>query len=478
MVFSSIQFLFVFLPALVAIYVICPLQARRYLLIAASIFFYAWGADKFALVVLASTLCDWALARLIEVDRERGDLRSARLLLAGSIAQNLGLLVYFKYCGFFVENLTRALSDLGIGQASSLSIALPIGISFMTFEKMSYTIDVWRGDVQARRNPVDVLMFVFFFPRAIAGPIVRLREIQGQLGTSSRRLSLDGFVEGSTRFAHGLAKKVIVADTMAPIADAAFARGDGITTKEAWVGALAYTLQIYFDFSGYSDMAIGLGRMFGFTLPENFNRPYSAVSMTDFWRRWHMTLSRWFRDYVYIPLGGNRGGGLRTYGNLVAVFIVTGLWHGAAWTFVIWGGYHGMLLLIERVTGQRPIGDGAVSLVWARRAVTLMLVIVGWIIFRAPNFSGAVHFLRAMVLPTGNGMSRDVSIVLGPRALLVGAFALAVFLLPRQLVIGRLFTSGRTRFVNPLRVAELAILPVTLLLVLSSQFSPFLYFRF
>ena len=261
MVFSSIQFLFVFLPALVAIYVICPLQARRYLLIAASIFFYAWGADKFALVVLASTLCDWALARLIEVDRERGDLRSARLLLAGSIAQNLGLLVYFKYCGFFVENLTRALSDLGIGQASSLSIALPIGISFMTFEKMSYTIDVWRGDVQARRNPVDVLMFVFFFPRAIAGPIVRLREIQGQLGTSSRRLSLDGFVEGSTRFAHGLAKKVIVADTMAPIADAAFARGDGITTKEAWVGALAYTLQIYFDFSGYSDMAIGLGRL-------------------------------------------------------------------------------------------------------------------------------------------------------------------------------------------------------------------------
>ena len=478
MVVSSIPFLFVFLPVLVVLYALCPLVARRYLLIAASLFFYAWGADRFALVVVGSALADWALARLIETDRERGDLRSARLLLLAAIGQNLGLLFYFKYCGFFVENATRALSAIGISHPRGLEIALPIGISFMTFEKMSYVIDVWRGDVEARRNPVDVLLFVLLFPRAIAGPIVRLREIQGQLGASSRRLSLDGFVEGSTRFAHGLAKKVIVADSMAPIADTAFLRGDQITTKEAWIGALAYTLQIYFDFSGYSDMAIGLGRMFGFTLPENFNRPYSAVSVTDFWRRWHMTLSRWFRDYVYLPLGGNRAGGLRTYGNLVAVFVVTGLWHGAAWTFLIWGAYHGLLLLIERVTGQRPVGDGAVGFAWIRRTITLVLVIVGWVLFRATSFPDALHFLRAMFVPTGGGVGRDVSIELGPWRELVGLAALAVVFLPRRIVVGRSLISGPSRFLVPLRVVELAAFPVTLVLALSSQFSPFLYFRF
>ena len=478
MVFSSIPFLFVFLPALVVFYALCPLVARRYLLIAASLFFYAWGAGGYALVVVASALFDWALARGIESARNQDERRRARLFLAGAISQNLGLLVYFKYSGFFVENVTRAFSGVGLGHPRGLAVALPIGISFMTFEKMSYVIDVWRGDVSARRNPVDVLLFVLLFPRAIAGPIVRLREIQGQLGASSRRLSLDGFVEGSTRFAHGLAKKVIVADTMAPIADAAFGRGDAVTTKEAWVGALAYTLQIYFDFSGYSDMAIGLGRMFGFTLPENFNRPYSAVSVTDFWRRWHMTLSRWFRDYVYIPLGGSRTGGLRTYGNLVAVFLVTGLWHGAAWTFVIWGGYHGVLLLIERVTHQRSVGDGPISLVWVRRAVTLLLVIVGWVVFRAATFPDAVHYLHAMLVPTGDGMGRDVSIVLGPRSLSIAGLALTVVLLPRRFVIGRVLTSGRSPLANALRVAEFAALPITLLLALSSQFSPFLYFRF
>jgi alginate O-acetyltransferase complex protein AlgI len=477
-VFSSTQFLFGFLPLLVFAYVVCPIWARRYLLIAASLFFYAWGADRFALVVVGSALADWALARLIELDRERGDLRSARLLLIASIVQNLGLLFYFKYSGFFVENVTQAFAELGIGRVRALEIALPIGISFMTFEKISYVVDVSRGDVRARQNPVDVLLFVLLFPRAIAGPIVRLREIQHQLGIPSRRLSLDGFFEGATRFAHGLAKKVIIADSMAPLADAAFGRGDSVTTQEAWIGVIAYTLQIYFDFSGYSDMAIGLARMFGFTLPENFNHPYSAVSVTDFWRRWHMTLSRWFRDYVYIPLGGNRDGVFRTYGNLIAVFIVTGFWHGASWTFVIWGGYHGVLLLVERVTGQRPVGDGPVSLAWARRGVTVLCVAVGWVIFRAPTFPDALHFLHAMVIPTGQGMNRDVAIFFGPRSLLIGLLALSVFFLPRGLVIGQLLTSGRTRAANACSVLEFAVLPVTLLLVLSSQFSPFLYFRF
>ncbi len=301
MVFSSPTFLFVFLPAVLVATWIAPTPLRRFVLLAASLGFYAWGVQEFLLVIVGSTLVDWALARGIGRRHEEGGSSLARPLLLVGLAQNLGLLAYFKYGGFASEQAARLADLLGMGSPGTLEVVLPIGISFFTFEKISYLVDVWRGDVKARRDPLDVLLFVALFPRSIAGPIVRLREIQHDLRRPQP--TLEGIAEGSVRFSQGLAKKVLIADQIAPIADACFAtasRGEPLSMTAAWLGALAYSLQLYFDFSGYSDMAIGIARMLGFKLPENFNRPYSAVSVTDFWRRWHMTLSRWFRDYVYI----------------------------------------------------------------------------------------------------------------------------------------------------------------------------------
>jgi alginate O-acetyltransferase complex protein AlgI len=290
---------------------------------------------------------------------------------------------------------------------------------------------------------------------------------------------LDDLMEGATRFVHGLVKKVVIADTVAPVADAAFASGVHPTTTGAWLGALAYTLQIYFDFSGYSDMAIGLAQVFGFRLPENFNRPYSAISITDFWRRWHMTLSRWFRDYLYIPLGGNRGRPWRVYLNLAIVFLLVGFWHGAQWTFIVWGAYHGSLLIIERVSGQRATGDGPVSVVVVRRAITLLLVIFGWVLFRAPSIGDAAHYLWRMLTPHGFAPGPGVETALTNQVLLVGGLALLVALFPRRLVIGRALAYGQGSLVNAGRAGVVTIgLPIALILVVSGTFSPFLYFRF
>jgi alginate O-acetyltransferase complex protein AlgI len=477
MVFSSTTFLFLFLPAVLALYFASPRFAKNVVLIAAGFVFYAWGAGGFVFVVLLSTIADWVLALGVERARRDGEGRLAALLLVLAVGQNLGVLAYFKYADFLVSQVTDAFSALGLGDQVTLHILLPIGVSFFTFEKISYVVDVWRGDVQARRSLLDVLLFVFLFPRSIAGPIVRLREIQDQLGP--RPVLLDDLADGVTRFVHGLLKKVLVADQVAPVADAAFAGGTHPTTTGAWLGALAYAIQIYFDFSGYSDMAIGLAQMFGFRLPENFNRPYSAVSITDFWRRWHMTLSRWFRDYLYIPLGGNRGTPGRVYANLALVFLLVGFWHGAQWTFVVWGAYHGALLILERVTGQRMTGDGKVAAVAVRRAVTFLLVLIGWVFFRASSIDAAGRFLGRMFWPHGFAPGPGVETALTNQVLLIGGLALLVTLLPRRLVIGRVLASARGGGAMLGRVGEVAIgLPIALLLVVSGTFSPFLYFRF
>jgi alginate O-acetyltransferase complex protein AlgI len=476
-VFSSTTFLFLFLPVVLALYFAAPRRCRNLVLIAAGFFFYAWGAGGFVFVVLLSTLADWLLGLGVQRARREDDARRAALLLVLSVGQNLGLLAYFKYSGFLLNQVTDALSALGSGDRFSTHVLLPIGISFFTFEKISYLVDVWRGDVRARRNPLDVLLFVFLFPRSIAGPIVRLREIEDQLAV--RPVRLDDLTEGATRFVHGLVKKVVIADTVAPVADAAFANGAHPTTTGAWLGALAYTLQIYFDFSGYSDMAIGLAQVFGFRLPENFNRPYSAISITDFWRRWHMTLSRWFRDYLYIPLGGNRGRPWRVYFNLALVFVLVGFWHGAQWTFIVWGAYHGCLLIIERVTGQRATGDGAVSFVVGRRALTFLLVVFGWVLFRAPTIGDAGRFAWRMLTPHGFSPGPGVETALTNQVLLIGGLGLLVTLLPRRLVIGRALARGGSNLAYAGRAGVVGLgLPLALVLVVSGTFSPFLYFRF
>jgi alginate O-acetyltransferase complex protein AlgI len=475
-VFSSPTFLFAFLPiALLATWA-TPAWGRRFVLLAASAVFYAWGVQGVLAIVWCSALVDWATALAIKRAHDHERRRLAAGLLIAGIAQNLALLGYYKYIGFAAHEVDRLASLLGADGPSIVAVALPIGISFFTFEKISYVVDVWRGDVAPRRDPIDVLLFVSLFPRSIAGPIVRLREIQDQLHRP--RPVPEQVSEGAIRFVHGLAKKVLIADQIAPIADASFAASGGdLTTSSAWLGALAYTLQIYFDFSGYSDMAIGIAMMLGFRLPENFDRPYASRSVTEFWRRWHMTLSRWFRDYVYIPLGGSRGGPIATYRNLIVVFALVGLWHGAAWPFVLWGLYHGTWLLVERRFGLRALGEH-VRVAWLRRGMTFIIVLVGWVLFRADSLDTALHYYRAMFVPTG-GSLQAVDGALTNQATLALLVAAALVLLPRRRSGGLWLANGTGTAPAMARVVALGILaPLALAYTLADGFHPFLYFRF
>jgi len=378
-----------------------------------------------------------------------------------------------------VNETDDSLDSIGLGSPLPLmQIVLPIGISFFTFHHISYVVDVYRHSRRAQKSPVQFVTYIAMFPQLVAGPIVRYHEISAQLA-DTRRNRADDFALGFPRFAWGLTKKVVIADSIAPIADAAFATSGGdMTTATAWVGALAYTVQLYFDFSGYSDMAIGLGLMIGFRLPENFDRPYSAASITDFWRRWHMSLSRWFRDYVYIPLGGNRHGAARTYRNLIIIFAATGFWHGANWTFLVWGLFHGALMLVERATGTGVVTATGPALV-LRRALTFLLVVVGWVLFRAESMGQAVTMLRHMFVPSGFGLPEAVATSLTNQRVLVLALALVVVLLPGSFVLGRVLDSGRGRPAVVTRFAVIAVAaPCAAIIAAAGTFSPFLYYQF
>ncbi len=476
MVFSSVEFLFLFLPAALLLHWAAPKRLRNGVLLVASLLFYTWGGGAFVLILLASIAVDYWAGWLAEIGHDRDRPRWRAAAVGTSVGVNLCLLGYFKYANFFVDQWNDVGSALGIGTIAWTNIALPIGISFFTFQSMSYTIDVARGRARHLRSPVDFALYVSLFPQLIAGPIVRYHEISDQMRV--RHTRLDDVAQGVLRFSHGLVKKVVVADAVAAVADAAFGLPGGeLTTTAAWIGLAAYTVQIYFDFSGYSDMAIGLGRMLGFTFPENFRRPYSALSITDFWRRWHITLSNWFRDYLYVPLGGNRGTAAATYRNLVVVFLLTGLWHGADWTFVAWGAYHGGLLIVERLTGQRPVRSAS----WAplRRIVTLLLVMVGWAVFRADSVLHAGDYLEALFTWQGSGVPVPVADALTVKATVTLVAAGAVAVLPGSFVGGRFLASGEARWAPAARAAVMVLaLPYAMLLVASGTFSPFLYFRF
>ena len=476
MVFSSIEFLFLFLPVVFAAYWLFPRRLRNGVLLAASLGFYTWGGGAFVFILVASVCVDYFAGWLVDWARENGEPRWKAVGVAATVVVNLALLGYFKYADFFVQQINNVGDALGFGAIAWDNVGLPIGISFFTFQSMSYTIDVSRGRVRHLRNPLDFALYVALFPQLIAGPIVRYHEVADQI--RERHTRWEDFAEGAIRFSHGLAKKVIIADAAGVIVDAAFgARAADLNFATAWVGVIAFTIQIYFDFSGYSDMAIGLGRIFGFTFPENFRRPYSAISITDFWRRWHITLSAWFRDYLYIPLGGSRGESRETYRNLIVVFALTGLWHGAAWTFVLWGGYHGLLLIIERVTGERPTDDASVA--FLRRAIVLVLVMLGWVIFRADSVGQAQEFYRAMFSFNGFELLPAVSDVMTTRIALTIAAAAAVVLLPRGFVGGLAIPAGAGWAPAAGRLAVMGFaLPYAMLLIAGGTFSPFLYFRF
>jgi len=476
MVFSSVTFLFFFLPISLGGYYLLRPRWRNAWLLVSSLFFYIWGMGALVLILITSVIVDYMMGWVVESGMISGNRNRVRLGVTGSVLVNLSLLSYFKYANFFVDQLNTLAEHFGFGQIAWTSIILPIGISFYTFQSMSYTIDLSRGRAERVRNPLDFGVYVTMYPQLVAGPIVRFHEISAQL--TNRYVSLDRFALGATRFAHGLAKKVLIADSVAPIANAAFAADASIMSPgAAWLGIIAFTIQIYFDFSGYSDMAIGLGTMMGFDFPENFRRPYSAVSMTDFWRRWHMTLSNWFRDYLYVPLGGSRLGKRRTMVNLWIVFLLVGLWHGAAWTFILWGAYNGLILVIERATGQRPVGEGAS---WAplRRAGVLLAVMLGWVLFRSPTVGVALDYVGAMF--TAGGLTPEtVTSALDTKAALALAIGIASVFIPGTVVGGFIVTRWRGINGTVVRFAEMAVVfPLALIAVANSSFSPFLYYQF
>jgi alginate O-acetyltransferase complex protein AlgI len=474
MVFSSIEFLWFFLPAVLALYLALPPRARNALLALVSLVFYVWGGHALVFLFLASIGVNYLAGRLIAHWKDRGELRRALWGKRVAVALNLAALIFWKYVDFLAGQLDSVLGGAGVGHPN---ITLPLGISFFTFHGISYIIDVHRGTARPMRSLADYGQYMAFFPQLIAGPIIRYHEIDDQIRTPPPRAQrMSDFADGFPRFALGLTKKVVIADPLGPVAAAAFALPGQPSFGTAWLGALAYTVQIYFDFSAYTDMAIGMARMFGFRFPENFNRPYSSVSMTDFWRRWHMTLSRWFRDYVYIPLGGSRGTQAQTVRNLWFVFLLTGAWHGAAWTFVIWGIYNGTLVVVERLTGVAALDDATWQI--PRRAVTFLLVVVGWVMFRAETPGKALDFYAGMIPHGDFAVNNFLSAATTAQAKFALAVGLASVLLPRTFVTGR-FLQGAWRGAPLLaRAAAVAALPYAAILVAAGSFSPFLYFRF
>jgi len=477
MVFSSIEFLWFFMPVVLVLYALVPPGARNALLAAVSLVFYVWGAHAILFLFAASIGFNYLAGRLIGRFKEAGREDQARRAMWTAIVGNLAVLFFWKYAVFAVDQFNHLVGVFGGSSLAVPSIALPIGISFFTFHAISYVVDIQRGQARPMRAITDFAQYMAFFPQLIAGPIIRYHEIEDQIRKPPPRSGrLDDIAEGFPRFALGLCKKVLIADQVAPIADAAFSGPGDLTSSAAWIGALAYTVQIYFDFSGYSDMAIGLARMFGFKFPENFDRPYSAVSMTDFWRRWHMTLSRWFRDYVYIPLGGSRVSAPKTYRNLIVVFLLVGAWHGAAWTFVLWGLYHGGLLIAERRSGVAVMAEDRLAA--PRRALTFLLVVLGWVLFRSADVGDALQVYEAMFSLATGILPLVVSDALSAPAVIALCVGVASALLPRDFVMGKLIDGGWSGAPLRARLAVVTALPFAAITVAAGSFSPFLYFQF
>ena len=391
MVFSSLIFIFYFLPIFFLFYYLAGKRYKNAIILVGSIFFYAWGAPKFIFVILGTTVVDFYLVRQMVAT----NLQNRRkLLLAISLSINLGLLFYFKYSNFFIENINTLLSAIALKPMAWVKLALPIGISFYTFETLTYVIDVYLGIHKPLRKFWDYQPYIILFPKLIAGPIIRYHDFAGQVYDHVEYENIDNRLKGAYRFFLGLGKKVLLANVMGAAADTIFSLPHSeLGTVTAWFGALSYTFQIYFDFSGYSDMAIGLGLMMGFRFPENFNNPYAATSITDFWRRWHITLGTWMRNYLYIPLGGNRvDKKWKLYFNLWLVFLASGLWHGAAWGFIIWGAYHGLFLVVERLfLGNWLAKTGKFAVIY-----TFPVVLIGWVFFRTEKLNVAVGYLKCM----------------------------------------------------------------------------------
>ncbi len=473
MVFSSHIFLFYFLPVSLAAYYLAPQRWRHLLLTLLSCVFYGWWNPWFVLLMLGSIVVDYGCGKIISAEGASQRQRKTGLLL--SVTSNLSLLGFFKYCGFAVgaaSDLAQALGWHAVTPPAWVtSIVLPVGISFYVFQSMSYCIDLYRRDAQPARSLIDFACYVTLYPQLVAGPIVRYASVAAQL--RSREHTAPGFVLGLSRFSLGFAKKILLANPMGPLAEAAFgAHPEVLGATTAWIGVVAYAFQIYFDFSAYSDMAVGLGRMFGFHFIENFESPYRAASLTEFWRRWHISLSTFLRDYLYIPLGGNRLGPARTYVNLMTVMVLGGLWHGAQWTFVLWGALHGGLLALERwLGGKNPLASMPRPV---RVAATFVLVLGTWVFFRAETAGAAADYFRALAGLSGKAETASllVSELTTPYALFSLLVCAAVtWLAPSSCRFLERLTAWKAALC-------LALLVVAVVFMSTQGFNPFLYFQF
>jgi alginate O-acetyltransferase complex protein AlgI len=476
MPFSSLLFVHLFLPTFLAVYWLTPRAAKNYTAIAGSLVFYAWGAPRFLPVVVGLGVVDFAISHAIARAREARPGR-AKLLLVLGVAMHLSVLVYFKYSNFFVGQLNELFAAFGLETVGWTHVVLPIGVSFITFEEISYLCDVYRGDARPARGLSRYLLFLTLFPHSIAGPIFRWKDLEAQL--AARVHSLELIREGFERFSLGLAKKVLVADSVGIITDGVFALPDSqLSMGLAWLGAVAYAIQIYFDFSGYSDMAIGLGKMLGFRFKENFDRPYTSASVTEFWQRWHISLSSWLRDYLYIPLGGNRRGPRRALVNIGIVFLLSGLWHGSNWTYVIWGAIHGSVVIVERVLGERRARMPR----FLQHLTTLVVVVIAWVFFRATSVGQAVHLVGVMF---GGGDATQVPLAgeLMPR---FAQFALCLGVVIALVPIAVKYREAAPAWRVRLRPATNAMASAghVLLFALSAmhltnmRFTPLIYFKF
>lgn len=469
MVFSSVVFLFLFLPFTLAGYYLIDRRFKNIFLLLTSLFFYAWGEPKFVFMMIFSIFMNYIFGLLVVYKKEKN---YQRLILFLMVLFNFSIFFVFKYLNFTIQNINFIFGDI----LPQTDIVLPIGISFFTFQAMSYVFDVYRGKGTVQKNPLNVALYVTLFPQLIAGPIVRYETVANEI--RSRQETLDDFALGIRRFILGLSKKVILSNSVAIIADKAFNCGDyaQLSVLMAWLGAISYTLQIYFDFSGYSDMAIGLGLMFGFHFNENFNYPYISKSVTEFWRRWHISLSTWFRDYLYIPLGGSRvKNKSRLYFNMFVVWLFTGVWHGAAWNFIVWGLMYFVLQVIEKAANI-PQRFHSKSLIYLWQAFTMFAVVCGWVIFRAEGMEDAAHYLMAMFGGLGNRAADVLSRFLVKDYLIL--FIIAVIgstPLPKKIAI----SLQRNRYVDTtFGLLACLLLILTISYIINTPYDPFIYFNF
>lgn len=470
MVFSSITFLVYFLPVFLLVYHLVPHAYKNAIILLASIYFYSWGGPKFVFVILGTTFLDFFLVNAMHNQKTQ---KEKTLFLIISLCLNLGLLFYFKYCNFFIENINAVLGT----EIAWLKVALPIGISFYTFESLTYVVDVYRGIHKPLKNFWHYQTYILLYPKLIAGPIVRYHDIADQITNREKNYTPNIKLSGFLIFCIGLAKKTIIANSLGMQADAVYKLApEQLDTAAAWVGAIAYTFQIYFDFSGYSDMAIGLAKIMGFKLPENFNNPYTSGSITEFWRRWHITLGTWMKNYLYIPLGGNQVTKTKLYRNLFIVFLLSGLWHGASWNYVLWGAYHGLFLVMERIfLGKifEKLGK------FVSVPITFLIIITGWVLFRNENISYAFTVIKQMYafnLSDGKFAMNNDFMVMAIVAFFFSMFAITEKSFQfQQKVYGEVFTNS-SKWLAAL--AGIVLYYISLSYIAALDFNPFIYFRF